>query len=199
MAATNMASRSSHRVARASSRFEGSSNRGSQAPRRRPILLGLHATTHLCAERETYAEPLTAGRIDGDQCTQPHKLPEQATPINSADRPHRNVNNGHIRRDVAPTLLITARRNHGHASYHDEKSNRNKLYAVRDESGKFKDIQTYKRAHTADMRHKSKAEKEAAQGPIERRVRKTADDVVKSVKRSVRARSLRWRGQRNEP
>ena len=40
-----------------------------------------------------------------------------------------------------------------------------KLYAVRDESGKFKDIQTYKRAHTADMRHKSKAEKEAAQGP----------------------------------
>ena len=61
-----------------------------------------------------------------------------------------------------------------------------KLYAVRDESGKFKDIQTYKRAHTADMRHKSKAEKEAAQGPIEKQVRKTADDVVKSVKRSVK-------------
>jgi hypothetical protein len=60
-----------------------------------------------------------------------------------------------------------------------------KLYAVRDESGKFKDIQTYKRAHTADMRHKSKAEKEAAQGPLERQVG-TADDVVKSVKRSVR-------------
>ena len=37
-----------------------------------------------------------------------------------------------------------------------------KLYAVRDKSGKFKDIQTYKRAHAADMRHKSKAEKEAA-------------------------------------
>jgi hypothetical protein len=32
-----------------------------------------------------------------------------------------------------------------------------KLYAVRDESGKFKDIQTYKRAHAADLRHKSKA------------------------------------------
>ena len=40
-----------------------------------------------------------------------------------------------------------------------------KLYAVRDESGQFKDIQTYKRAHAADLRHKSKAEKEAAQGP----------------------------------
>lgn len=33
-----------------------------------------------------------------------------------------------------------------------------KLYAVRDKSGKFKDIQTYKRAHTADMRRKSKDE-----------------------------------------
>ena len=61
-----------------------------------------------------------------------------------------------------------------------------KLYAVRDESGKFKDIQTYKRAHAADLRHKSKAEIEAAQGPIEKKVRKAANDAVKSVKRSVR-------------
>ena len=36
-----------------------------------------------------------------------------------------------------------------------------KLYAVRDASGKFKDIQTYERAHAADMRTKSKAEKAA--------------------------------------
>jgi hypothetical protein len=61
-----------------------------------------------------------------------------------------------------------------------------KLYAVRDESGKFKDIQTYKRAHTADMRHKSKAEIEAARGPIEKKVRKAAKTAVKSVKRSLR-------------
>ena len=33
-----------------------------------------------------------------------------------------------------------------------------KLYAVRNADGSFKDIQTYKRAHAADMRHKSKAE-----------------------------------------
>ncbi len=33
-----------------------------------------------------------------------------------------------------------------------------KLYAVRDKSGKFKDIQTYERAHRADLRKKSKAE-----------------------------------------
>ena len=37
-----------------------------------------------------------------------------------------------------------------------------KLYAVRDEKGEFTDIQTYQRAHSADMRHKSKAELEAA-------------------------------------
>jgi len=33
-----------------------------------------------------------------------------------------------------------------------------KLYAVRDSKGRFKDIQTYKRAHSADMRRTSKAE-----------------------------------------
>lgn len=33
-----------------------------------------------------------------------------------------------------------------------------KLYAVRDKSGKFKDIQSYKRAHTMDMKRKSKSE-----------------------------------------
>jgi hypothetical protein len=34
-----------------------------------------------------------------------------------------------------------------------------KLYAVRDAKGRFKDIQTYERAHRADMKRKSKAEK----------------------------------------
>ena len=34
-----------------------------------------------------------------------------------------------------------------------------KLYAVRDSKGRFVDIQTYKRAHAADLRKKSKAEK----------------------------------------
>ncbi len=33
-----------------------------------------------------------------------------------------------------------------------------KLYAVRDKEGKFKDIQTYKRAHAADIKRTSKAE-----------------------------------------
>jgi hypothetical protein len=33
-----------------------------------------------------------------------------------------------------------------------------KLYAVRDKEGKFKDIQTYKRAHGMDIKRKSKTE-----------------------------------------
>lgn len=33
-----------------------------------------------------------------------------------------------------------------------------KLYAVRDSKGRFLDIQTYQRAHAADLRKKSKAE-----------------------------------------
>jgi hypothetical protein len=33
-----------------------------------------------------------------------------------------------------------------------------KLYAVRDASGKFKDIQTYERAHRADIAKTAKAE-----------------------------------------
>jgi len=34
-----------------------------------------------------------------------------------------------------------------------------KLYAVRTAEGKFKDIQTYKRAHGQDIKRKSKKEK----------------------------------------
>ena len=34
-----------------------------------------------------------------------------------------------------------------------------KLYAVRDAKRRFKDIQTYKRAHSQDIKRKSKAEK----------------------------------------
>lgn len=33
-----------------------------------------------------------------------------------------------------------------------------KLYAVRDKSGKFKDIQSYKKAQGADVKRRSKAE-----------------------------------------
>ena len=34
-----------------------------------------------------------------------------------------------------------------------------KLYAVRDKKGRFKDIQSYKRAHAQDMKRRSRKEK----------------------------------------
>ena len=37
----------------------------------------------------------------------------------------------------------------------------NKMYAVRDNKGRFKDIQSYKRAHGKDVKRRSKAEKKA--------------------------------------
>ena len=37
-----------------------------------------------------------------------------------------------------------------------------KLYAVRDSKGRFKDIQTYERAHGQDIKRKSGSERKAA-------------------------------------
>ena len=37
-----------------------------------------------------------------------------------------------------------------------------KLYAVRDASGRFKDIQTYERAHRADLKQATSGERTAA-------------------------------------
>ena len=34
-----------------------------------------------------------------------------------------------------------------------------KLYAVRDKKGRFKDIQTYKRAHSQDIKRKAKTDR----------------------------------------
>jgi hypothetical protein len=49
-----------------------------------------------------------------------------------------------------------------------------KLYAVRDSHGRFKDIQTYERAHRADLSKRSKAEKAKAKkaGRKRRRARR---------------------------
>jgi hypothetical protein len=56
-----------------------------------------------------------------------------------------------------------------------------KLYAVRDKTGKFKDIQTYERAHRADLARKSKAELEAAAKKKKKKVakKKTAKKATK--------------------
>ena len=56
-----------------------------------------------------------------------------------------------------------------------------KLYAVRDKTGKFKDIQTYERAHRADLARKSKAEVEAAEKKkvVKKAAKKTTKKAVK--------------------
>ena len=51
------------------------------------------------------------------------------------------------------------RRKKGSRTTHRSRKGR-KLYAVRSKAGRFKDIQSYKRAHRADLRKKSKKEKE---------------------------------------
>ena len=47
-----------------------------------------------------------------------------------------------------------------------------KLYAVRDASGQFKDIQTYKRAHRADLATTSTAEKTAGKKAVRKTTKK---------------------------
>ena len=65
-----------------------------------------------------------------------------------------------------------------------------KLYAVRDKTGKFKDIQTYERAHRADLARKSKAEIEADKKKAAKKkaVKKTAKKKTtkKAVKKAVK-------------
>ena len=58
-----------------------------------------------------------------------------------------------------------------------------KLYAVRDKSGRFKDIQTYERSHRADLARKSKAEVAAAK---KKAAKKTAKK--KTVKKAAKKR-----------
>jgi hypothetical protein len=52
----------------------------------------------------------------------------------------------------------TRRRSMAKRTTHRSSSGK-KLYAVRDSKGRFKDIQTYKRAHAQDIKRKSKKEK----------------------------------------
>ena len=49
-----------------------------------------------------------------------------------------------------------------------------KLYAVRDAKGRIKDIQSYKRAHGADLKRKSKAEGPAKKAKTKSRPAKMA-------------------------
>ena len=55
----------------------------------------------------------------------------------------------------------TAKRKAGRRTTHRSSAGK-KLYAVRDAGGKFKDIQTYQRAHAMDIARSSAAEEAAA-------------------------------------
>jgi len=60
-----------------------------------------------------------------------------------------------------------------------------KLYAVRDTEGKFKDIQTYKRAHGQDIKRTSKAETAAKKKAVKKAVKKAAPAKKKAAKKKV--------------
>ena len=67
-----------------------------------------------------------------------------------------------------------------------------KLYAVRNADGSFKDIQTYERAHRADLAKKSKTKKgKAAKKSAKKATKKSSKKVAKkaagkTVKKSTR-------------
>jgi len=64
-----------------------------------------------------------------------------------------------------------------------------KLYAVRDASGKFKDIQQYSRAHAMDIKKGSSAETKAAAKKAAKKTAKKAATVKKSAAKKVTKRA----------
>jgi hypothetical protein len=61
-----------------------------------------------------------------------------------------------------------------------------KLYAVRDAKGRFKDIQTYKKAHGQDIKRQAKGEAQAQ--AVRRAVKRVV--IRRAVKRAVIRRAL---------
>jgi len=64
-----------------------------------------------------------------------------------------------------------------------------KLYAVRAADGTFKDIQTYERAHRADMAHKSAAEKATAKKAAAKKKSPAKKAVKKATKKVARKKT----------
>jgi hypothetical protein len=78
-----------------------------------------------------------------------------------------------IRPPVYKTIFKTYNRDHRSEGGHMpikrtvmRSSKGTKLYAVRDSKGRFKDIQSYKKAHSMDIKRKSKAETAKAKAKI---------------------------------
>jgi hypothetical protein len=64
-----------------------------------------------------------------------------------------------------------------------------KLYAVRDKSGKFKDIQRYSRAHAADIKRGSGAETKAKAKKASKKAAAAKRKVVSRVKSAAKRAS----------
>ena len=58
-----------------------------------------------------------------------------------------------------------------------------KLYAVRDSKGRFKDIQSYKKSHSMDIKRKSKAELAKAKSKVKAKTVKKAKPKAKAKKK----------------
>lgn len=71
-----------------------------------------------------------------------------------------------------------------------------KLYAVRNADGSFKDIQTFERAHRADLAKKSKAEKataakKSAKKATKKVAKKSAKKVTKKTTKKVAGKAAK--------
>ena len=73
-----------------------------------------------------------------------------------------------------------------------------KLYAVRDKTGKFKDIQQYSRAHAMDIKRGSTAEEKAAKKKAAKRkaAKKPAKKPVKRAAKKTAKRAAKKPGAR---
>jgi len=69
-----------------------------------------------------------------------------------------------------------------------------KLYAVRDKTGKFKDIQQYSRAHAMDIKRGSKAEAATAAKKAAKKVAKKASAGKSAVKKAAKKVAKRATG-----
>ena len=72
-----------------------------------------------------------------------------------------------------------------------------KLYAVRDKDGRFKDIQSYKKAHSMDIKRKSKAElaKAAKLKAAKTKAVKAKATKVKAKTKTVKAKAKTTKGK----
>ncbi len=66
-----------------------------------------------------------------------------------------------------------------------------KLYAVRDTEGQFKDIQTFERAHSQDLKSTSKTEAASAATKTKKKAKKAGKKAAKKATKKAAKKSAR--------